>query len=602
MAKRVAISKLNATTLDILNVIRENASADYRNRVPEISDIKDLPKVGDVIYGYPALANEFVSALINRIALVRVKSANFNNMYADLKKGYLEFGEVVEEVFVNLAKAREFSVAKAEERELKRVLPDVRSAFHAMNYKVQYPVTIQNEDIRMAFTREDGVLDLIAKIVDAMYTANEYDEFLMFKYLIIKAVAKGKMFPVGFNGSDIRNAAKAFRGISNNLEFINTKYNASGVHTNTKRENQQIFMDSAFNATYDVDVLASAFNMDKATFMGRLRLIDDFTTFDSERFSEIMENSDFIEPVTAEELALMANVKAILVDDEWFQFYDNLTMFTEKYVASGIYWNYFLNVWKTISSSPFSNAICFVDTSVSGSTALPATYTATVTDKSVSDMGTILTIDVNDVTATNGGNVTFIQTDEATVAGIAVHKYGAYIINPNAYGESVGVVIKVGDTYYGNTVSKISNETALGATITLSPLDSFNMVGAEAATGSMFTVAVSDLQTGVSVGTNKITGTLKFLDGENPITAVWGEGNFLAIQFTSDDWTQYSSVRVGLDPSAGTGLVELINDPDKNGIFKITNKDTQKLVVVATNGAETLETRYSLKDLVCQTE
>ena len=128
MAKRIAISQLNATTLDILNVIRANASSAYRDKVPQISDVRDIPRVGEVLYGYPALANEFISSLINRIALVRVKSANFNNMFADLKKGYLEFGEVVEEVFVNLAKAREFSVAKAEQRELKRVLPDVRSS------------------------------------------------------------------------------------------------------------------------------------------------------------------------------------------------------------------------------------------------------------------------------------------------------------------------------------------------------------------------------------------------------------------------------------------------------------------------------------------
>ena len=601
MAKKIAISKLNATTLDILNVIRENASAEYRNKIPEITDIKDLPRVGDIIYGYPALANEFVSALINRIALVRVKSANFNNMFADLKKGYLEFGEVVEEVFVNLAKAREFNVAKAEEREFKRVLPDVRSAFHAMNYKVQYPMTIQNEDIRMAFTRESGVLDLIAKIVDSMYTANEYDEYLMFKYLIIKAIAKGQMYPVGVNGSEPKNWAKAFRNISNNLEFINTKYNASGVHTNTKRSAQQIFMDSAFNANYDVDVLASAFNMDKVTFMGRLRLIDDLTTFDQERFSEIMANSDFIEPVTDAELAIMANVKAVLVDDEWFQFYDNLTTFTEKYVASGLYWNYFLNVWKTISSSPFSNAIVFVDTNAGGSTSLPATYTATVTDKDVSDMGTILTVELNDVTATNGGNYNFVQTEEATEEGVAVHKYGAYIFGGNN-ANSVAIVVKVGDTYYGNTSSKISASTALGATVTLSPLDSFSMVGAEAATGTMFNVAVSDMQTALTVGDNAITGTLKYLDGDNAITQVWGEGNFMCIQFTSDDWSQYSTVKVGLRPSAGSGLVNLLPDPDKNGVFKITNKTTQKLVIQMSNGAESIEKTYDLSGLTVQSE
>ena len=470
MAKRIAITKLNATTLDILNVIRENASAAYREQVPEIINIKDLPRVGDVLYGYPALANEFVSALVNRIALVKVKSATFNNMFADLKKGYLEFGEVVEEVFVNLAKAREFSVAKAEQREFKRVLPDVRSAFHAMNYKAQYPMTIQNNDIKMAFTRESGVLDLIAKIVDSMYVAAEYDEFLLFKYLIIKGVTKGQMYPVGFDGSNIHNAAKVFRGTSNKLKFIDTKYNASHVHTNTAKEDQQIFMSADFNAEYDVDVLASAFNMDKATFQGKLRLIDDFTTFDSERFSEIIENSDMMEPITDEELALMANVKAVLADQEWFQVYDNLTQFTETQVASGIYWNYFLNIWKTVSSSPFSNAIVFVDTqNGGGSIALPTQYTATVTTKDVSEIATILTVEIAEPTNLSGGNVNFVQTDEATQEGVAVHKYGAYIFY-NGNENSVPVEVTVDGVTY-ETANKISASTSLGATFTLVPKD-----------------------------------------------------------------------------------------------------------------------------------
>lgn len=361
MASRIGVSNLNASTIDILNVIRENASLAYQNEVPVIESVHDIPKVGDCLYGYPALANEFINALVNRIALVRVKSATFNNAYKELKKGYLEYGETVEEVFVAITKAREFSVEKAEQREFKRSLPDVRAAFHTMNYRVQYPITIQDEDLRKAFVNAEGVRDLIAKIVDAVYVAAEYDEYLLFKYLMIKAITKGKMKPVEFNPSDIKNAAKKFRGASNALTFMSTEYNASGVTTSTPKEDQYIFMDSWFNADFDVDVLAGAFNMDKADFMGKLKLIDSWTTFDNDRFSVIRENSDGLEEVTEDELRLMENVKAVLVDKEWFQIYDHLEKFTEKYVASGMYWNYFLNVWKTISSSPFSNAVVFVD-------------------------------------------------------------------------------------------------------------------------------------------------------------------------------------------------------------------------------------------------
>jgi len=468
MPKRIAVSALNASTMDILNVIRQNASAEYQNAVPVVTKETDIPKVGEVLYGYPALANLFINALVNRIALVQVKSATFNNDYRELKKGYLEFGESVEEVFVQIAKAREFSVEKAEGREFKRTLPDVKSAFHAMNYRVQYPVTIQDEDLRTAFLSADGVQDLIAKIVDSVYTAAEYDEYLLFKYTMIKAITKGKMYPVSIGaGTDMKEAAVAFRGMSNQLQFMSTKYNAAGVHTTTAKADQFIFMDSKYNAQYDVNVLASAFNMDKADFMGRLKLIDDWTTFDNDRFSDIVANSDQMEPVTADELALMANVKAVLIDREWFQFYDNNNKFTEKYVASGMYWNYFYNVWKTISSSPFSNAIVFV--TGAATTTLPASVTVAITDKSSSKTATTLTLMPQFTDPTLSSSVLkFHQTEALTKAGIAVHPYGAFLIPADQAKTAFVVEADIdGTVYKAASSATISAANKVGDTVVL---------------------------------------------------------------------------------------------------------------------------------------
>lgn len=362
MAKRIALNTLSASTIDILNVIRQNASYDYQSSVPVISTANDIPKVGEIIYGTPALANQFINALVNRIALVRVQSATFNNPYAPLKKGYLEFGETVEDIFVGIANVVDYSAEKGAAREFKRSLPDVKSAFHIMNWRVMYPVTIQDDDLKQAFLSVDGVTDLIARIVDQIYTAAEYDEFLLFKYMLIKAVTHGKMYPVTFLNTDLKNAAKVFRGTSNLLPFMKSEYNEAHVLTTTPKDRQVIFMDALFNADFDVDVLSAAFNMEKADFMGRLHMIDDFTTFDNDRFDIIRANSDGIEEVTSAELALMADVKAIILDENWFQVYDNLNKFTEKYVASGLYWNYFYHTWKTVSSSPFANAVVFVET------------------------------------------------------------------------------------------------------------------------------------------------------------------------------------------------------------------------------------------------
>ena len=217
MSTKVGVTTLNATTSDIINTISANATLEYQNLVPEVNDVVGLRKVGDVLYGYPAMANQFINALINRIASVRVKSATFNNAYAELKKGYLEYGETVEEVFVGIAKAREFNVEKAEKREFKRTVPNVKSAFHIMNYKVQYPITIQEVDLRQAFQTESGVQDLIAKVIESVFIANEYDEYLLFKYLLIKAISKGKMYPVSIGNGDLKQCASKFRVMSNQL-------------------------------------------------------------------------------------------------------------------------------------------------------------------------------------------------------------------------------------------------------------------------------------------------------------------------------------------------------------------------------------------------
>ena len=86
MAKRVAVSTLNASTIDILNTIRANASYEYQNVIPVIDSEKDIPRVGELLMGYPALANQFINSLVNRIALVKVRSATFNNAYTGIQR------------------------------------------------------------------------------------------------------------------------------------------------------------------------------------------------------------------------------------------------------------------------------------------------------------------------------------------------------------------------------------------------------------------------------------------------------------------------------------------------------------------------------------
>ena len=357
MPKLLALSSLNASSIDIVNVIRANGTFAYQQAVPEITDVAQLPAVGSVIYGTPALANEFINALVNRIALVRAKNLSFNDPFRWAKKGFLEYGETIEDIFVEIARVTLFKPYEAYAEELKRTIPNVKAAFHTINWKVKYPITIQDDDLRQAFLTPDGVTDLIARIVDSVYRAAEYDEYLLMKYMLIKAVNKGDMKVITTGNTTLDEWAKSFRSLSNQYLFPSKKFNSYPVLNNCPRDRQHIIMGADFNASFDVGVLASAFNMEKANFLGQLSLVDDFATFDNERFAEIASESNIVEEVTATELAAMEGITAILVDEEWFQVYDNLAKMTENYVSSGLYWNYFYHTWKTVSWSPFANAV-----------------------------------------------------------------------------------------------------------------------------------------------------------------------------------------------------------------------------------------------------
>ena len=155
-----------------------------------------IRQIGNIMMNYEPLQNEFLSALYNRIGRVIITSKMYYNPWSPFKKGLMELGETVEEIFVNIAKAHTFNPEKAETNFMKREIPDVRAAFHTMNYQKFYKATISNDQLRQAFLSWQGITDLIAKIVDAMYTAHNYDEFQVMKYMLARNILNGYLYPV----------------------------------------------------------------------------------------------------------------------------------------------------------------------------------------------------------------------------------------------------------------------------------------------------------------------------------------------------------------------------------------------------------------------
>ena len=403
--------------IQLLNVIRSEASQSYQDRVPKATQ-DNIAEVGNPILNFKAVQNEFLDALVNRIGLVIITSRSYNNPLKEFKKGMMTLGESVEEIFVNLIKAEPYYLVDDQGKtacqdEFERRIPDVRAVFHTRNRQDKYPVTIQNDDLRTAFLSYEGVENLVTKIIEAVYTSDEYDEFLLMKNIFFEAGLRGALAPITVPGITDDTTAKqtmvAFRSAALNLTFMRSDYNLMGVTTHTPIDDQVIFILASVAATVDVEVLASAFNMDKANFIGRRVIVDDFGGLEKE------------------------GVIAIVTDRDWFMVFDNYLTMTSDYVASRLYYNYFLHHWETLSYSPFKNAIAFT---TQAPTVTSVTVTPTTASLTKATGGTVQLTATVDGTGLVSPNVKWTITEDANAS---VDNKGLVTVKPGITIDSLTV-------------------------------------------------------------------------------------------------------------------------------------------------------------------
>lgn len=372
-------TQVKGQAYEVFNSLRDGLGTHFQSIVPSATaDFGNVRDIGTILQANPELQNAFLSALVNRIGRVILTGKMYTNPWAMFKKGLLEYGETVEEIFVDLAKVENFDPSDSENTLFKRSIPDVRSAFHTMNFQKVYETTVSDDQLRQAFLSSQGISDLIAKIIDAIYKTANFDELVSMKYLLGRQALRGAIKTIAIptvnktNASDIVTVIKA---TSNKLEYLTTQYNRAKVHNQTVKDDQFIIMNADFEATLDVNVLASAFNMDYVKFMGHRVPIDSFGFNPDElkRLDELFSADVNYQPITTTENAVLQGIPSMLLDRDFFMVFDNFETMNEQYNGKGLYWNYFYHTWKTFSVSPFANGILFSDvaSTITGVTVTP---------------------------------------------------------------------------------------------------------------------------------------------------------------------------------------------------------------------------------------
>lgn len=385
MPRKPQISTLAANSVGILNTIRDQQTAAYQEAVPvAAATTESIRMVGTAIMAEQQRQNAFLSALVNRIGLTLVTSRMFENPLAVFKRGTLELGETVEEIFTRIAEPFQFDPELAETTLHKRVIPDVKSMFHQMNFQKFYKVTVSPEQLRQAFLSFDGVFELVDTIVNSLFSAMQVDEYLMTKYIIAVLALNGSIYPAAVsdftdstNADDVLSVAKE---LSNDFRFMDTKYNAAGVENYTPIERQYLFETSKFSAKIDVNALAKAFNLDYAEFVGKTILVNSFafSDFEQARVTKLLGDDPSFDPTVfnADNTALLQTIGAVLVDQDFFMIFDVLQESRTVENGQGLNYNQLLHVWRIFSASPFANAALLTSSGDATITAVTVTTPA----------------------------------------------------------------------------------------------------------------------------------------------------------------------------------------------------------------------------------
>lgn len=331
---------------EILNTIRDNASEMYQERIPEATrnNITDIQEVM-TDPNNAVVTNEFMSMLLNLVIKQVIHSKLFSDPLKSLKKGKKPLGDTVEEIYANFLKAKQYDPTGAEL--LNRALPDVKAVYHRMNRQDKYKVTVNPESLFKAFASYDKLQSFIANIINSLYNSSELDEFVLMKQLIKQAMEQNAMKVVEVadpctSEANAKAFIKAVKTVSGDMTFPNSNNNAwlTAQSTDTNplitfsRKNEQVLiLSNPTDVAVNIDVLASVFNMSVAEFNDTRKIIIDA----------------FPDP----------DIRAALVDEQFFQVFDDLVLFKDFENSEGLYKNYYLHIWQTLAYSPLVNAVVF---------------------------------------------------------------------------------------------------------------------------------------------------------------------------------------------------------------------------------------------------
>lgn len=450
------------------------------NQTPELRENLKLPVQGESIKGIgkiimknPVYKNAFLNTM-NIIGLTVITRNHWENPWKKFTdKGELSWGQQVREIIVDIANVYDYNEYVNRPHDfINTEVPNVLSYLHEINYQKFYKTTTSDEQMAMAFEREDLFM-LVDEIVNSLYEGYEYDTYLVNKYMLARRILDGTVTAIqipNFANLSDRDVVAFIKAVSNDMTFRSPRFNPAGIRKATAFEDQFAIVSTKFDAKFTTNVLATSYFRSDAEMKANMELTDGFGNFDMPRLAEIFAKRDdqgnviegeYVDgyvPLTDAEMTALQEIPCAIVGIDFFQdrYYgmDNNapTRKTEFFNPQTLRTNHWLHNWGSVSTSPFENSVCFTVTAQGVTSVSVSPSTATVTK------GQSLQLSATVVTTGFANKAVYWTVDADSYAdGVRIADDGELIIPADATVESVTV-----------TATSIYDKTKTGtATITV---------------------------------------------------------------------------------------------------------------------------------------
>ena len=340
-----------------LNAIREASVSEgtiYHQYLPIVDENTDIGSFGTPILTNTPVMNEFMNRLVNRIVYTSFENRYFSNPLQILEGDRIPLGYAGQEIYVNPAKGRKYDVNDFAGL-LVKYEADVKVQYTSVNMDLQYPVTVSRHKLKQAFVSWDSLDNFVMELSNSLYNGAYIGEFNYTKGLVSAAFKSNQVQYETISAINSEANAKAFvqkaRELFLNFQLPSTSYNAwtkvggygKEILTYTKPEDIVFLIRNDVRSYLDVNVLAEAFNMDKADLMGRIIPIDNFDQYDDDG-AKIYDGSAIV---------------AMIADKSWFRIKRQDMYMDEFYNPNNRTWQYYLNLTKMYNYSLFANGVVF---------------------------------------------------------------------------------------------------------------------------------------------------------------------------------------------------------------------------------------------------